>query len=289
MSPPNTPPKWILIGGVGLAVLAISFAAILIRLAEAPAVAVAFWRNLFGTAFLLPFALLKREHFPRGRYGWGAIIAGIALAAHFGLWITSLDLTSVASSVVLVCTQPIFVALFAWLFLKEKISRVATIGIFIAVAGTFIIGSDYQFGQQAMLGNILALGGAVAIAIYVLLGRWIRTEGTSILAYSVVVYGSASVALATVCLGTGTQMFGYSTQTWICLVLMTLGPQIMGHTVFNWALKYIKAPVLSGTILLEPVLSTLLAWVILREEPLLSSIFGGVVILVGLALVIRGR
>ena len=289
MSPSSPPSKWTLFGGVGLAVVAISFAAILIRLADAPAVAVAFWRNFFGTLFLLPFAVLRRQQFPKGRIRVGAILAGCALAAHFGLWITSLDFTSVASSVVLVCTQPVFVALFAWLFLKEKISRTAATGIFIAVVGTFLIGTDYTFGQHALLGNMLALAGAVAIAIYVLLGRWIRTEGTTILPYAVVVYGTASVVLALVCFSTGAQMFGYSAQTWLCLILITLGPQIMGHTVFNWALRFVKAPILSGTILLEPVLSTLFAWAILSETPVMTSLVGGAVILVGLALVIRGR
>ncbi len=278
-----------LVGSVSLAVLAISFAAILIRLADAPPLAISFWRNAFGTLFLVPFMIRRDLSFPVGRSRVGAIVAGLALSLHFGLWISSLEFTSVASSVVLVCTQPIFVTLMAWYFLRERITRIAFAGIIVAIIGTFLIGADYQFGPDAMFGNILALGGAVAIAVYVLLGRWIRSDGTGLVPYAVLVYGSAACSLLIVCLGFEIQLVGFSWATWLCLILLTLGPQLMGHTVFNWALRYVKAPILSGTILLEPVLSTILAWAILKEVPPVASIGGGLIILVGLGLVIRGR
>jgi drug/metabolite transporter (DMT)-like permease len=285
----NAPRKWVLVGSVSLAVLAISFAAILIRLAEAPPLAISFWRNAFGTLFLLPFLVRQNSNFPTGRSRVGAIVAGLALSVHFGFWITSLEFTSVASSVVLVCTQPIFVTLLAWFFLRERISRTAFAGIIVAIIGTFLIGSDYQFGPEAFMGNMLALAGAVAIAVYVLIGRWIRSDGTGLVPYTILVYGSAALSLLIVCLLMKIQLFGFSWATWLCLFLITLGPQLMGHTVFNWALRYVKAPILSGTILLEPVLSTALAWAILHEVPPAASIGGGFIILLGLGLVLRGR
>jgi drug/metabolite transporter (DMT)-like permease len=270
-------------------VLAVSAAAILIRLAEAPAIAVAFWRCALGAALLLLPALMRRERFPRGRDLYVGVTSGVALGAHFGFWISSLDHTSVAASVVLVSTQPVFVAILAYLLFGERTSPLSFAGILAALAGTAVIAGDDSVGSAALLGNALALVGAVTIAIYVLIGRSSRTGGIGVLPYSVVVYSAAALALLPVGLLFEVRLWGYSGETWLWLWAITLGPQIMGHTVFNWALRYVEAPVISGTILAEPVVSALLAWLILSEKPGVATLVGGAVVLSGLFLLLRGR
>jgi drug/metabolite transporter (DMT)-like permease len=274
---------------VAVGVLAVSAAAILIRLAEAPAIAVAFWRCALGAALLLPPALMRRERFPRGRDLYVGVASGVALGAHFGFWISSLDHTSVAASVVLVSTQPVFVAILAYLLFGERTSPLSFAGILAALAGTAVIAGDDSVGSAALLGNALALVGAVTIAIYVLIGRSSRTGGIGVLPYSVVVYSAAALALLPVALLFEVRLWGYSGETWLWLWAITLGPQIMGHTVFNWALRYVEAPVISGTILAEPVVSALLAWLILSEKPGVATVVGGAVVLSGLFLLLRGR
>ncbi len=274
---------------VAVGVLAISAAAIFIRLADAPAIAVAFWRCALGVALLLPPALLRRERFPRGRDLYAGVASGVALGAHFGFWISSLDHTSVAASVVLVSTQPVFVAILAYLLFGERTSPLSFAGILVALAGTAIIAGDDSVGSAALLGNTLALVGAVTVAIYVLIGRSSRTGGIGVLPYSVVVYSAAALALLPVALLFEVRLWGYSGETWLWLWAITLGPQILGHTVFNWALRYVEASVISATILAEPVVSALLAWLILSEKPGAATVFGGAVVLSGLFLLMRGR
>ena len=274
---------------VAVGVLAVSAAAIFIRLADAPAVAVAFWRCALGAALLLPLALVRRERFPRGRDLWVGIASGVALGAHFGFWISSLDYTSVAASVVLVSTQPVFVAVLAYMIFGERTSPLSFAGILAALVGTAIIAGDDSVGSAALLGNALALAGAVTVAVYVLIGRSARAGGIGVLPYSVVVYSAAALALLPVALVLDVRLWGYSAETWFWLWAITLGPQLMGHTVFNWALRYVEASVISGTILAEPVISALLAWLILAEKPGLPTILGGCVVLLGLFLLLRGR
>lgn len=276
---------------VAVGVMAVSAAAVLIRLTDAPAIAVAFWRCALGVVVLLPLAAVRRERPPRGRSLWIGLAAGVALGAHFGFWISSLDYTSVAASVVLVTTMPIFVAILAYLLLGERTSPMSSVGILVAIAGTAVIAQDGSAGSSAFLGNTLALIGAVTVAVYVLIGRSQRSgsESVGVLPYAIVVYSSASMTLIAVALVTGTQLWGYSAETWFWLWCITLGPQIMGHTVFNWALRYVEASIVSGTILAEPVIAALLAWMVLEEKPGISTVVGGAVILVGVYLLLWGR
>ena len=273
---------------VAVGVLAVSAAAIFIRLADAPALAVAFWRNALGVLVLLPLALYWREAFPRGRVLIYGVVSGAALGAHFGFWISSLDYTSVAASVVLVCTQPVFVAILAYLVFGERTSPLSFLGILVALAGTAVIASGGLLLSATFFGNALALIGAVMVAVYVLIGRSLRTTGVGVLPYSILVYASASVTLAPAAIYAGAPLWGYSGETWFWLFAVTLGPQILGHTVLIWAIKYVDASIISGTILAEPIVSALLAWLVLSERPGLATILGGVVVLVGLYLLLRG-
>jgi drug/metabolite transporter (DMT)-like permease len=270
-------------------VLAVSASAIFIRLAEAPAVAIAFWRCALGVAVLLPPALVRKDDFPRGRAMYAGIASGVALGAHFGFWISSLDYTSVAASVVLVSTQPVFVAVLAYLLFGESTTPLSFLGILIALAGTAVIAFDKTIGSAAFFGNVLALIGAVTVAVYVLIGRSSRTGGVGVLPYSIVVYSAAAATLLPVALILDVRLWGYSGETWFWLAAITAGPQLLGHTVFNWALRYVEASVISGTILTEPVVAALLAWLVLSERPDLLTLVGGAVVLAGLYFLLKGR
>ncbi|MDQ3791579.1 MAG: DMT family transporter [Actinomycetota bacterium] len=276
------------LSAVAVGVLAVSAAAVFIRLADAPALAVAFWRNGLGVLVLLPIARYRREAFPQGRALLVGVASGVALGAHFGFWISSLDYTSVAASVVLVCTQPVFVAILAYLVFGERTSSLSFFGILVALAGTVVIAADGSVGSATFFGNTLAVIGAITVAVYVLIGRSLRTTGVGVLPYSIVVYASASATLIPATLYAGVPLWGYSGETWFWLFAVTLGPQILGHTVLNWALRYVEASIISGTILAEPVVSALLAWLVLSERPGLATILGGTVVLAGLFLLLRG-
>lgn len=283
-------PGRIALPAVAVGVLAVSAAAVFIRLANAPAIGIAFWRCALGVVVLLPFAAVRREPLPDRRVLLVGAASGVALGAHFGFWISSLGYTSVAASVVLVSTQPVFVAIFAYLLFREKTSPLSFVGILVAIAGTAIIaGGSASYGGGAFFGDVLALLGAVAVAVYVLIGRSLRTGGMGVIPYAIVVYSSAALMLLIVALIMGVRLWGYSGETWMWLFAITLGPQILGHTVFNWALGYVEASVVSGTILAEPVGSSLLAWLILHEKPGLATLLGGIVVLSGLFFLLRGR
>lgn len=274
---------------VAVGVLAVSAAAIFIRLADAPAVAIAFWRCALGAIVLLPPALVRRDPFPKGRALYVGIASGAALGAHFGFWISSLDYTSVAASVVLVSTQPVFVAVLAYFILGERTTPLSFLGIVVALAGTAVIAFDKTVGTAALYGNALALIGAVTVAVYVLIGRASRTGGVGVLPYSIVVYSAAAATLLPVALILDIRLWGYSGETWFWLAAITLGPQLMGHTVFNWALRYVEASIISGTVLAEPVVAALLAWLVLSEKPGLLTLVGGAVVLGGLYCLLKGR
>lgn len=285
----NRPSGALIAGGVAVAVTAVSAAAILVRLADAPAIAIAMWRNVIACAVLGPAWLLTRKSLPTGRVLTVCLASGAMLAAHFGLWISSLGYTSVAASVVLVCTQPVFVAVLARIFLKEPTSVMAWSGILVAVGGTAVISVDGAVGESAMFGNLLAIGGAITVAFYVLLGRVARGSGLSLLSYAVVVYATAGAILWAVALKSETPITGFSPTTWAWILAIGVGPQVLGHTLFNWALRWMKASTLSSTILVEPVLSTILALLLLGEVPGALTLGGGLIVLGGVGLVIRGR
>jgi drug/metabolite transporter (DMT)-like permease len=281
------PPRALIYLGVVVAIASVSASAIFIRLAsEAPPLAIAFWRNAFAVALFLPIALIRRDRFPTGRGRPYAGLAGLFLAAHFAFWITSLQHTTVAASVVLVCTQPIFVAVLAWFFLKERLDLGRAGGIGIAFIGTVVIATGDGLSGGAFYGNLLALGGAVTVALYVLFGRVVRKSGTPITSYAVSVYGVAGVTLVVVALALGVPLVGFTDSTWLWIGMIAIFPQVLGHTLFNWALRYLPAAVLSGLILAEPVVSTLLAWIVFDEVPSAATFAGGAVILGGLAVLV---
>jgi drug/metabolite transporter (DMT)-like permease len=275
-----------------LGIIAVSTASTFIRLAQGTvsSLAIAAWRLSLASLMLGPIALAScRTEWRRlSRANTGLLIAsGLMLAIHFYTWISSLALTSVAASVALVSTNPLFVSLISYALLRETLEKRMIIGILIAVAGSAIVGAgDVSQGTHLLLGDLLALGGAASVAIYMLIGRRLRAQ-LSLLAYVVPVYGTAALTLMMAAILTRSRLTGYPAQTWVWLVLVALIPQVIGHSSFNWALGHLPTTYVSLAVLAEPIGSTLLAWLILGEAPDRITVVGGAIILLGIALAIR--
>ena len=275
--------------GLGLGVMTVSTAAILIRLAQAEShsLVVAAWRLTLATAILTPIALATRRTELRALTGreWGGLAAaGLALALHFATWITSLALTSVAASVVLVWTSPVFVGLASHLLLREQLSRGMVVALIIVTVGSVLIGvGDLGKGTHELLGDVLALVGAVSAAGYFLIGRRLRAR-LSLLAYVFPVYATATLALVLALLASNLPAIPRRPHTWLWLLLLALGPQVLGHSSLNWALRYLSATYVTIATLAEPIVSTLLAWWLLEETPSLWVIAAGALIFGAIAL-----
>jgi drug/metabolite transporter (DMT)-like permease len=269
-----------------------STGAIFIRLADAPPLVTAAWRLTFASAVVIPVALAtsSAELAALSRRDIRvAIVSGAALAAHFATWVASLDHTSVASSVVIVSTTPLWVGLAAPAVLGERASRKLLAGILVAFIGGVAIGwGDFTRGGAAAFGDLLALCGAWAAAAYFMIGRRLRAS-MSLIPYIALVYGTAAVILVAAALAAGDPLFGYEPSTWSAFVAMALLPQIVGHSSFNWALQHLSSTFVSGTALGEPLGSTVLAWLVLDEAPPPATVFGGSLILIGLFIAARAE
>ncbi|WP_410764414.1 DMT family transporter [Haloferax sp. DFSO60] len=273
---------------LSVAVLAVSTSAILVRWSTAPSLIKAFYRVVFTVALLAPVAFTRyRDEFSliSRRDLVFATGAGVALAAHFASWFESLNHTTVAASVTLVQAQPLFVVVGAWALLDERVNRRIVVGIAIALGGMVVMSvSDFltpSGAPQPLLGNALAVVGAITAAAYVLTGRSVRSR-VSLVPYVVVVYSVCALALGVVILGRGDPLVGYPAREWILFFAMAVGPGIFGHTVINWALAHVESSVVSVSLLGEPVGSTLLALVLLSEIPTVPTLVGGAVVLGGI-------
>jgi drug/metabolite transporter (DMT)-like permease len=300
--------RFILPLGLLTAVLATSTSAIFIRFAQAdaPSLVIAALRLTFASVMLAPLAwfryrdelraLTKNDLLP------GAL-AGLFLSVHFAAWITSLEYTTVASSVVFVTTGPLWVALVSPWVLKERLARGAVTGLALAFLGGTAIGlsdactwsvpldcSSFSkvFQGRAMWGNFLALAGAWAVSGYMIIGRKLRAR-LSLVAYIFIVYGTAAIALVAVMFAAGQSPFGYPPAAYGWILLTALVPQLIGHSAYNWALGFLPASLVATTTLGEPVAAALLAYNIFDEHPSAPVILGGALILTGIYLVSRNR
>jgi drug/metabolite transporter (DMT)-like permease len=278
-------------GLLALGVIIVSFAAPMIRLADAPPLTVAMYRNLFATALLLPLAFARHRGELRSLSRSDVLAlggAGLLLALHFGTWVPSVTLTTVAASTVLVSTQPLWSAAFAKLFLGERLRRAVAIGIGIAFAGAILIsGFDFTLSARAFAGDMLALAGAAAVA-----GHRIAALGPrrrlSLVPFVAVMYGVCSVALLVVVLGSGIRITGFEAETWMWMALIAIGPQVVGHTLFNFLLRDVDPTVLATAIMGEAVGATLLALAIFGEVPTAGAIAGAALLLLGIFVAVRG-
>ena len=281
---------WAMWAILTVGVVAVSVSAILIRYAsvdadgDASPLAISFWRCALGSLALVPFARWKKRGTTPVTVKY-SVIAGVFLAVHFAAFISSVGLTSIASSVLLVSTTPVFTALIAWFLFKERLQLLGWIGIGLTLAGVALIGGG-DFGGGSGLGNVLALIGGATAGGYLMVGaRARRTMG--IVEYAVITYTAAGVLLLAVCLLGDIALWGYGAQTWWAIVGSVIGPQLLGHTLINATLSDIDTTTVAVTIMAEPIIATALAYFLLSESPSLLIYPGGALILLGIYLVTK--
>ncbi|MGE5236906.1 MAG: DMT family transporter [Acidobacteriota bacterium] len=253
--------------GLGVAIIAVSWGAPLARLTQAAPLAVAMWRMVLASLLLLPIAAARGGVRVEGRHRRAALLAGVLLGLHFGLWIPSLWLTSVSASVVLVATTPLWVLLASPRLLGVGIRARNLTSFGLAFLGVAVIAwGDVQLSWRALLGDALALGGAVAGAGYLIIGKRVRTE-VPLDRYLLLVNGTAAVALVAAVALSGVPPRPYTTVSWLPLIAMAVGPTLVGHTLLNWALAHLEAYRVNLALLLEPVLASVWTWLLLGEIP----------------------
>lgn len=273
---------------LAVGVAAVSLAAPLMAQLAVPALAIAFWRNAFATGVLVPVVAARRRTEVAGldgrQAGW-IVLAGLCLAAHFGFWITSLEMTSVASSTAIVSLQVIWVV--AWDLLRgHPVPRRVLAGVGVATVGAVIVsGVDLSLSARALAGDALALVGSVAIAAYAVIGGRVRRQ-VSTTTYTAGAYGVAALALLVATVAAGQDLGGYPAEQWAWLVLLTLTAQLLGHSVFNHLLATVTPTVVSLALLLEIPGAALIAAVWLDQVPGWGAVVGLALILGGTAAVV---
>ncbi len=271
--PPRSQADPVTIAALTVSVFAFSSSAPLIAYAAAPGLAIAFWRNGLASAVLVPAAVIRRRGELRAviagerrREGLFCALAGVALAAHFALWVPSIKLTTVAMSTALVATQPIWQALIA-VGQGRRLPGPTWVGIAVAVVGVALAtGADLGGSGTALVGDLMALAGGMAAAVYTAFGEQARTV-ISTTTYTALCYGVCAVLLLSACLVLGTPITGYPATTWLALVGLTVGPQLLGHSMINFGLRRVSATTISVLILLEVPGAALLGWVWLGQRP----------------------
>ncbi|SCG42666.1 Permease of the drug/metabolite transporter (DMT) superfamily [Micromonospora siamensis] len=277
-----------------LAVVAVSSSGPLIAFAAAPALAIAFWRNTLAVGVLGPFSLVRRRAEFRSltvgdgrREGWYCVLSGVALAAHFATWMSAVQLTSVAAATALGATQPVWQGLIArWQ--GRRLPGVVWVGIGVAVLGAALAtGADLTVSGRAVAGDLLAVAGGMFAAVYTAFGERARVA-ISTTTYTTICYGVCGLILLVVCLATGVPLVGFDTGTWLAILGLVAGAQLLGHSMFNYALRRISATTVSVLILLEVPGAALLAWVWLGQAPRPLALPGLAMLVVGVVVVVLG-
>ena len=273
-----------------VAVLAVSSSAPLIVFAAAPALAIAFWRNALAALALTPITYGPRRAEIAGasrRAKVFGVLAGVALAAHFATWMPSVRLGSVATAAALVATQPVWQGLIA-AAQGRRPSTAGWIGIALAVAGAaWATGADIGVSPQAVFADVLALLGGVFAAVYTALGERARVELRTT-TYTWICYTTCAVILLAVCLVAGLDLTGYDNHTWAAILALVVGAQLLGHSMFSYALQQTSATTVSVLILLEVPGAALLAWLWLGQEPRPAALPGLALLLAGVVVFILG-
>ena len=267
-----------------LGVLGASFSAIFVRLSQAPALVLVFYRMLFATAVLLPVVLVKHRKELKemtGKEFLLSALSGVFLGLHFSCYFSSLRYTSIAASVVLVDTEVFFVAIISRLLWKKKISGTGWLGIAVAFLGSVLIAlADSGGGSNVLLGDGLAVAGAVFVAVYTLLGTVVRrTRSTTV--YTTVVYGTGCLTVLLVLLFSGTAVTGYHSVDYAAALGLALFSTLLGHSVFSWGLQYESPTFVSMAKLLEPVFATIMGILLFREVPGALVALGGIIVILG--------
>jgi drug/metabolite transporter (DMT)-like permease len=275
---------------IAISIINLSFAAIFVRLSNAPFLILGFYRLLFAVLILSPlFFYTKswRKYYTIPRKTLLSIIgAGILLAVHFSFWFVSLDYTSIASSMILVDTNAIFIAILAYLLLKERLNRGRILGIITAFIGILIIAITDWSAYTPIFGDILALISGLAFSFYLLLGRKVRQQ-LDLLPYIFLLYSSCAITFFFAALIWGFPFFSYDATEYLIILGLAVIPTIFGHSLYNWALKYVEAAIVGVSLLAEPISSILLGIWIFAEIPSYLVIIGGAIVLSGIYLTIR--
>lgn len=273
---------------LALAVLGISLSAPLATYAAAPALAIAFWRNVMASAVLMPRVVTGRNRWPGKADLALSALAGLFLAAHFGTWIPSLNMTSVAASTALVCTTPLWTGVIAKAR-GRSVSAAAWGGMLLALVGVTVVSSvDVGSSSRAIVGDALALVGGACMAAYLTVGESVRRRvdtGT----YTAVCYGAAAVALLVACLATDSDLIGFDTRTWAALFGLTIAGQLVGHSLLNRSLSVVSGSTVAVVSLLEVPGASFLAAILLGQAPALPVYLGVAVTLIGVYIVIRAE
>ena len=290
------------------AILAVSTSSVFIRFAQrdAPSLVIAALRLTFATLILAPLALTRHRQELRSLTRSDlllGLVSGLFLAVHFATWISSLEFTTVASSVVFVSTGPLWVALLSPFLLNEHLSHVAMVGLTLAFVGGSLVGladaCTWNAGLQcpdiarvlqgrSMWGNFLALVGAWAVSGYLIIGRKLRAK-ISLIPYIFIVYGMAAAGVIVAMFASGETPWGHPLPAYFWIFLLAAFPQLIGHSTYNWVLRFIPASLVAITTLVEPIASAILAYFILRETPASGVIVGGALILSGIYLTSRSK
>jgi drug/metabolite transporter (DMT)-like permease len=275
---------------LAVAVAAVSSSGPLVVLAAVSPLAVAFWRNALAAGILWPLVAVRHrdEVAALGSTGLAySTLAGVALAIHFGTWMSALTLTSVATATALVCTQPAWAGLIAAMR-GYRLSRLTWLGIGAAVAGAALAtGADLTVSTRAVLGDLLALTGGIAGAVYVTLGERVR-QRVSTTTYTAVCYGTCAAALLVVNVAAGIPLSGYPAAAWLAIAALTIGPQFLGHSLFNFTLRRLSATLVSVIALLEVPGAALLALLLIAQVPATVTVPGMVLLTAGVAVAVLG-
>lgn len=270
-----------------IGVFSVALSAIFVKMTSADSGVTAFYRMLFSVLIMSPVFFLKYTHEIKklSKRDWlFTSVAGVFLAFHFILWFESLNYTSVASSTVLVTLQPLFAFAGTYFFFKEKLSIKTLVAGAIAILGSVLIGyGDFKVSGSALYGDMLALIACALITAYLLFGQDVRKR-LSLVTYTFVVYGISTITLFFYIVFKGESFGPYPASEWMWFLLLALIPNLLGHTLFNWALKWVSTNVISIAILFEPVGAAILAYYILGEYLSISQIVGGSVVLAGITL-----
>jgi len=280
-----------------ISIVSVSFAAILIKISSADSLSIAFYRLLFTTLLILPFVVFfkkTREEIKKLPRKTLLIMIGIGfiLAAHFAFWVTSLNYTSIASSVILVTAHPILVGPVSHFFFKERLSIINSIGIIVSVAGVIILVLLNRQPEGEIIdplkGNILAILGGVMAGLYILGGRKVR-KTVSVASYAFIVYGISTVILLFLCIIFSSELINISVTDFEIFIVMAIVAGLLGHTLYNWSLKHVRASLASVALLGEPIGSTLWAMLIpaIAQIPSKYTVFAGAIILLGIYLTAR--
>jgi drug/metabolite transporter (DMT)-like permease len=272
---------------LAIGVISVSTSAILVKFSTSPAGVIAFYRLFLSVLLLLPLFLTRYVSELRliTKKDWiYSMIAGIFLALHFILWFESLNYTSVASSTVLVTLQPIFAFIGGYFFFKEKISFVTIISGVIAIIGSAIISwGDFRISGTALFGDLLALIACALVTVYLMFGQNVRKR-LSLITYTFIVYSFSSITLFFYVLIRNESFIPNQSSDWIYFFLLALVPTLLGHSLFNWAIKWISTSTISMAILFEPVGAIILAYYLLDEVMIWSQIIGGIIVIGGISL-----